>query len=89
MQYLYVLQSKKDNELYIGCTKNLKERLKLHNAKKVSSTKKRTPLVLIYYEAYINPVDAFEREKYMKAKWGRNYLKKGLWNFFMNQNFTG
>ena len=88
-QYVYVIISKKDNELYIGCTKDLKERLKLHNAKKVDSTKKRVPLALIYYEAYINPIDAFNREKYMKTRYGRNYLHKTLNNFFMNKNFIG
>ena len=82
MQYTYVLQSKKDNDLYIGCTKNLKERLKLHNAKKVASTKQRTPFVLIYYEAYIHERDAFAREQFLKTQWGRNYIKKTLSNFF-------
>jgi predicted GIY-YIG superfamily endonuclease len=48
MQYVYVLMSKKDNELYVGCTSDLKARIILHNAKKVSSTAKRTPFVLIY-----------------------------------------
>ncbi len=82
MQYVYVLQSKKDNDLYIGCTKDLKARLKLHNAKKVASTKKRSPFVLIYYEAYIDSKDAYEREIYMKTQWGRTYIKKILNNFF-------
>jgi len=77
-----VLQSKKDNDLYIGCTKDLKARLKLHNAKKVASTKKRSPFVLIYYEAYIDSKDAYEREIYMKTQWGRTYIKKILNNFF-------
>jgi len=82
VQYVYVLQSKKDNDLYIGCTKDLKARLKLHNAKKVASTKKRSPFVLIYYEAYIDSKDAYEREIYMKTQWGRTYIKKILNNFF-------
>ncbi|MDZ4786574.1 MAG: GIY-YIG nuclease family protein, partial [bacterium] len=69
-----MLQSKKDNDLYIGCTKDLKARLKLHNAKKVASTKKRSPFVLIYYEAYIDSKDAYEREIYMKTQWGRTYI---------------
>ncbi len=89
MQYVYVLQSKKDRELYVGCTKNLVERLKLHNAKKVSSTAKRAPFALIYYESYINSKDAFNREKYMKTQYGRNYIKKVLSNFFISQNFLG
>jgi len=89
MQYIYVIQSKKDGEMYTGCTKDLRERLKLHNAKKVASTKKHAPLVLIYYEAYVDSKDAFNREKYMKTQYGRNYLKKVLSNFFISKNFLG
>ena len=80
MQYVYVLQSKLDKDLYIGCTNDIKKRLVLHNAKKVNSTKKRTPLVLIYYEAFINPTDAFNREIFLKSGWGRNNLSKLLNN---------
>jgi len=82
MQYVYVLQSKVDKDFYIGCTHDLKKRLILHNAKKVSSTRKRVPLSLIYYETYINPKDAFNREQYLKSGWGRNYIKKALSNYF-------
>jgi len=39
MFYLYVLKSKVDNNLYIGSTKDLQERSKLHNAGKAPSTK--------------------------------------------------
>ncbi len=89
MQYVYILQSVKDQDLYTGCTKDLKERLKLHNAGKVSSTAKRAPFVLIYYEAYINSHDAFNREIYMKTQYGRNHLRKVLANFFISKNFNG
>jgi len=89
MQYVYVLLSKKDHDLYTGCTKDLKARLKLHNAKKVDSTKKRTPLELIYYEAYLNETDAYLREKYLKTRYGRNFLKTTLSNFFVGKNFLG
>jgi putative endonuclease len=82
MQYVYVLRSEKDNDTYIGCTENLKERVKLHNAKKIASTKKRAPFVLIYYEAYLDKGDAFNRERYLKTGWGRSHIKKVLSNFF-------
>jgi len=85
MQYVYILQSRKDKDLYAGCTNDLKKRLVLHNAKKVASTAKRTPFSLIYYEAYLNSHDAFIREKYFKTQWGRNYVKKVLFNFFNSQ----
>lgn len=81
MYYVYVLQSIKDGDLYTGCANNLKKRLQLHNKGEVYSTKKRVPLRLIYYEAFINKQDAFAREQRLKTGWGRNQLKKILKNF--------
>lgn len=89
MQYVYVLESKNNGELYTGCTKDLKARLELHNAKKVVSTKKNAPFAIIYYEAYIDSKDAYRREKYMKTQYGRNHIKKVLSNFFISKNFLG
>lgn len=85
MQYLYILKSSVDDELYIGCTNDLKKRLKLHNSKKVDSTKDRGPLKLIYYEAYLNKHDAFERERFYKSGWGRKHIKKILASYFHSQ----
>jgi putative endonuclease len=82
MQYIYVLQSKQDNDLYIGCTNDIKNRLILHNNKKVESTRCRVPLKLVYYEAYIDSKDAFNRERFLKTGWGRNFIRKNLSNFF-------
>ena len=84
MQYVYVLKSKVDDDLYIGCTNNIKERLKLHNSNKVRSTVKRTPLILIYYEGFLNKHDAFNREQFLKTGWGRNHLKKVLHHYFIS-----
>ena len=82
MQYVYILQSKNDLGIYIGCTNNIKARLVLHNKKKVDSTKNRVPLILIHYEAYIDSRDAFKRERFLKTGWGRNFIRKNLSNFF-------
>ncbi len=78
MHYVYILYSKKDKKLYTGCTYDLRARLEKHNAKKVVSTMNRTPLILIYYEAYTNKEDAYKREKWLKSGWGRNHLLKSL-----------
>jgi predicted GIY-YIG superfamily endonuclease len=82
MQYIYILQSTADDELYIGCTKDLKHRLLLHNSGKITSTKRRGKLKLIYYEAFLNSHDAFLREQFLKTGWGRNHIKKLLANYF-------
>lgn len=89
MHIVYVLQSMKDNNLYIGCTKDLKERVKLHNSGKVFSTKVRKPLKLIYAEVYQSQKDAFQREKFLKTGWGRNYLKRVLKSYFLKSKNLG
>jgi putative endonuclease len=68
MFYLYILKSKKDKNLYIGSTNDLKKRLSLHNSGKVFSTKLRFPLELVYYEAYKSGKDARKREKNLKLR---------------------
>lgn len=81
MFYTYILQSKKDNKFYTGYTNDLQNRLKLHNAGKVTSTKNRLPFRLVYYEACLNQHDATHREKYLKTSWGKRFIKARLKNY--------
>lgn len=78
MYYVYVLKSQKDNFLYTGHTKDLKQRITEHNSGKVESTKKRVPFTLLYYEASNILADAIKREKSLKTGFGRAYLKRRL-----------
>jgi len=78
--YVYVLQSKKDNRLYIGFTLNLRARFKKHQDGKVISTKYRRPLELIYYEAYKDRTIAQKRERQLKTGKTHTALKKRLLN---------
>ena len=82
MYYTYVLQSEKDDQLYVGFTKDLKQRFELHNKGRVASTIDRRPLKLIYYEACTDRKDAANREKYLKTHYGHMYLKKRLKSYF-------
>ncbi len=66
MYYVYVLKSKKDDNLYLGYTNDLNRRLKQHNTSSSKSTKSRLPLQLIYYEAYLSEKDAKNREYQLK-----------------------
>ena len=81
MYYIYILKSRKDNNLYTGYTKDLKNRLKEHNDGKVPSTKNRLPVGLVYYEACLNQKDATHREKYLKTAWGKRFIKTRLKNY--------
>ena len=82
MYYVYVLESLKDNKLYIGYTNDLKKRLEQHNTGKSFSTKGRRPFKLVYYEAYSTKEDAKNLEHFFKTGWGRQYLNKALKHYF-------
>jgi len=81
MYYIYVLRSEIDQNLYVGYTSDMNNRIAQHNAGLVPSTKNRRPLHLIYYEACLNQQDATHREKYLKTSWGKRYIKARLKNY--------
>jgi len=85
MYFVYILQSKKDDKLYIGYTEDLRVRFSLHTNGQVTSTKNRRPLELIYYEAYQNQLDAKKRETFLKSGSGHRFIQKQMTNYFENQ----
>jgi len=65
--YVYILKSFKDNNYYVGISKNPNKRLKLHNNGQVFSTRYRRPLNIIYTEKQPDLLSAKTREKYLKS----------------------
>lgn len=80
--YVYILRSKKNSSLYIGYTTNLRKRFKQHNSGESLATKPFRPYALIFYEAFLNRIDAKNREKYLKSGFGRRTINKMLKNYF-------
>ena len=78
MFYTYVLKSKKNGNLYIGYTNNLKKRIVEHNEGLNFSTKLYLPWEIIYYEACWSEIDAKRRERYLKTIQGGRMLKLRL-----------
>ena len=76
--YVYVLGSLKDNQFYVGLTTDLPVRVQQHNSGLVTSTKKRVPFELVYWERHVNESDAPQREQYLKSAWGKRYIKTGF-----------
>jgi putative endonuclease len=76
--FVYILLSKKDNKLYVGCSHNVAERIIEHNYGKVSATKNRRPLVVIYTKEFKDKGEAFNRERYLKSLWSARFKKKIL-----------
>jgi len=68
MNYVYILKSTVDKELYVGSTNDLKRRIEEHNNGKSFSTSFRRPFELVYYEAYKSLEDARIREQALKLR---------------------
>lgn len=71
-----ILTNKKSTVLYVGATKNLKNRIDCHrNGTGAVFTKKYNATIIIYFEEFENLSDAFKREKQLK-----NWHKDWKWN---------
>jgi putative endonuclease len=76
--YLYILYSPNFKRTYTGQTDELSERMDLHNAGKVKSTKQFRPWLLIHSESYPSRAEAMKREKWFKSKAGRKKIAQLL-----------
>src|SRR3989344_3489637 len=64
--FVYFLRSQKNSSIYIGCTNDLKKRIREHNHSMSYHTKKYAPCELLYFEGFRDKKDAFMREKSLK-----------------------
>ena len=77
--FVYVLFSLKDKKFYIGYTgRTTEKRFLEHIQSKDTSTAKRRPLILMYYEAHLSESDAKRRERYFKSAKGKTTLRQML-----------
>lgn len=89
MFYVYIIQSIKNKELYIGYSSDLKKRLKEHNHGLNFSTKRYIPWDIIYYEACKEESDAKRREKYLKTTQGGRLIKRRIKDYlYKSKNLT-
>jgi len=80
--YVYVLESLKDKNRYIGFTSDLKGRLEARNKGLSFATAPRKPFRLVYFEGGLNYQDTKRREKYLKTTGGRRFLAKRLREYY-------
>ncbi len=64
--------------LYTGRSDDLKRRIEEHELGKVTATKNRRPLKIIFYEAFSCKSDAIRRERYLKTSKGKTTIKTML-----------
>lgn len=73
--FVYIVKCK-DDMYYTGITWNLKKRIDEHNSGvKTSIQLSRRPVKLVYWEKFLNRIDAARKEKEIKG-WSR--IKKEL-----------
>jgi predicted GIY-YIG superfamily endonuclease len=79
MHYVYILRSINfSDQVYVGCTQDIKKRLSNHNAATTAHTAKYIPWQLEMYLAFENKNKAIEFEKYLKSHSGRAFRDKRL-----------
>ena len=79
MYYVYALYNITHKKIYIGQTRNIEDRLRLHTKKSFSHsfTAKMDGLwVLIYKEEVLDRSLALKREKQLKSYRGRQFIKQ-------------
>ena len=76
--YVYMLKSlEKKSVTYVGYTKNLPKRIKLHNSGKGAKFTRGRRWKLLYYEKFPTKSEALKREYYIKKnRKFRNLIKK-------------
>lgn len=80
MNYVYILECS-DKKTYIGCTKDLKDRISRHGKGKMQATIDRLPVELTAYFAFNNEKIAFKFDKYLKSGSGRTFTKNHFFYF--------
>ena len=75
MYIVYILRCS-DGKLYVGCTKDLNERLTRHKNGNVLATENRRPVKLLAYIVFNDKYKAFEFERYLKSGSGRAFINK-------------
>ena len=79
--YLIITKVKNRTTSYVGYTKNLNKRIKLHNTNKGAKFTKGKKWKLVYYEEYDSKHEAMKKEYSLKKNYTlRNKLKIGKKN---------
>lgn len=76
MYYVYFLKSLRNNDLYIGSTENVFNRLKKHNLGEVKSTQFYRPWELLGFEEFKTRSEAVRRERFLKTGQQKELLKR-------------
>ena len=87
--YLLISRHKKKLISYVGYTKNIKNRLKLHNVSRGAKFTKGKKWIVFYKESYNNKSQAMSREFILKKdRKFRNFLKAKYLKMNKNKKYS-
>lgn len=79
MHYVYIIRSiKYPEQIYVGHTDNIDNRLAQHNRGTTFHTEKYTPWEFVSYFCFANKMKAIEFEAYLKSGSGRAFRDRRL-----------
>ena len=86
MYIVYAIHNAENDKIYIGQTKDLSERLRMHNEHTLGgyTSRFRGEWTLVYKEESLNRKQALFREKQLKSFRGREFIRKHIKNHFEN-----
>jgi putative endonuclease len=76
MYIVYIIYSKTPERYYVGYTNDLDRRLTEHNRKKGKYTDTGIPWILVHYEVFQQKKLAMQREKFIKSKKSKFFIKE-------------
>ncbi|OGM90404.1 hypothetical protein A3J77_02315 [Candidatus Wolfebacteria bacterium RBG_13_41_7] len=74
--FVYVLKSLKNNDIYVGSTEDLENRIQLHNSGRVKSTKAYKLWRFLEAMEFSTRSEAVRHEKFLKTGQQKEILKK-------------
>ena len=80
MFYVYAIYNQLSDKVYVGQTKDLDERIRLHNERVFKCYTSRFPgeWKVIYQESVSTRQEALKREKQLKSFRGREFIKSHI-----------
>ncbi len=80
MFYVYRIRSRsRPEKSFIGTSRDVKRRVKMHNAGRVEATCEDGPWKLVFYAAFSRKQRAHEFEDFLKSPEGKKFGRKRLW----------
>lgn len=76
--YIYILKSLVSKKSYVGYSMDVDARLAQHNKGESNFTNKYKPWTVIHTEMYETQEEATDRERYLKSRSGRRWLKSNI-----------